>query len=111
MAASMQERKAAQRARPDGYAKSREADWKRLHIRDASFTSYQAKLILQNYHYPVCGRKINNRAPLDHDHITGFARGVVCNRCNLLLGQIETIGTQFLQSASAYLANWGANNE
>ena len=106
MALSMQERKAAQRLRPEGYAKSRECDWKQQQILDASFTNYLSKLVQQNYGCSICGEPINNRSPLDHDHNTGLARGVLCNPCNLLLGKFEAGSNQFLANASDYLAAW-----
>ncbi len=49
MAMSMQERKAAQRARPLGYAKSRECDWRMQGIREANYVSFLAKLTIQNF--------------------------------------------------------------
>ena len=106
MALSMQERKANQRLRPEGYAKSRECDWKQQGISDASFTSFLAKLTIQGFHCPLCGCTIGRRSSLDHNHATGAARSVLCNTCNLLLGKFEAGGSQFLANAQEYLNSW-----
>ena len=53
----------------------------------------------QNYRCGICGRlfedlfkkyndKTTVRTPrIDHDHKTGKIRGILCNRCNMLLGR------------------------
>lgn len=102
---SMQERKAAQRARPDGYAKSREADWKAQGIIDATYTGYLEKIVQQGCRCAICGCPINNRSPYDHDHQTGKARAVLCTDCNLSLGHVEA-QRRFLDGASEYLHQW-----
>ncbi len=38
---------------------------------------------------------------VDHDHITGKVRGLLCHRCNLLLAGVES--PTFLKKAMAYL--------
>ncbi len=52
-------------------------------------------------------RKIVNGEPqnlsVDHDHVTGKVRGLLCSRCNLFLGRIED-SIQILCSAIDYLS-------
>lgn len=43
-----------------------------------------------------------NELHVDHDHSTGYVRGLLCSRCNLAIGQFEDNVT-FLQSAVLYL--------
>lgn len=106
MALSMQERKAAQRSRPEGYAKSRECDWRMQGIREANYVSFLAKLTIQNFRCPICSCAIGRRASLDHNHATGAARSVLCNTCNLLLGKVEKGDSLFLEHAADYLRSW-----
>jgi len=106
MAMSMQERKRNQRLRPEGYAKSRECGWRCQRIVDATFTSYEAKLIIQNYRCPLCGDPVDSSSPLDHSHSTGLARGVLCQPCNLILGKIEAGSPRFLANAQEYIHSW-----
>lgn len=42
---------------------------------------------------------------VDHNHKTGHVRGLLCMRCNLQVGMIETIDPQRLNSIMHYLQN------
>ncbi len=52
-----------------------------------------------------CGRKRRGRSlHVDHDHKTGLVRGIVCWRCNSLLGKaLDTAST--LRNLADYLMN------
>jgi hypothetical protein len=106
MAMTCAERKQKQRASARGYALERECGWRSQRIVDASFTSYEAKLIIQNYRCPICANPVDNRSPLDHSHSTGLARGVLCQTCNLSLGKFEVDHNHFLANAVRYLTSW-----
>ncbi|GAH13602.1 unnamed protein product, partial [marine sediment metagenome] len=41
---------------------------------------------------------------IDHDHETGKTRGLLCSRCNLMLGAIEN--ERFHKAAEAYLKRY-----
>ena len=47
----------------------------------------------QDHKCPVCGALLtssNDRAThVDHDHVTGKVRGILCGNCNLSLGQAK----------------------
>jgi hypothetical protein len=103
MAMSCQERKAAQRARADGYAKSRMADWKYQGIIGATYTMYLEMIVAQHSRCQICSTGIDATSPLDHDHKTGEPRGVLCSRCNLMLGHMETERVEIIYSAAQYL--------
>lgn len=45
---------------------------------------------------------------VDHDHITGQVRGLLCQGCNVRLGQVEGPWFHmFLKAASVYVASSG----
>lgn len=51
---------------------------------------YKVKLEEQNGACEICGQLPDKRAlALDHDHVTGKLRGLLCNGCNLIVGRIE----------------------
>ena len=106
MAMTATERKQKQRASEKGYALERESGWRCQRIVDASYTSYEAKLVIQNYRCAICRTPVNTSSPLDHSHITSMARGVLCSSCNLILGKIEAGSNQFLANAQSYLDSW-----
>jgi len=49
---------------------------------------FEQMLIDQHGTCGLCNQKLTIPC-LDHCHLTGLARGLLCNRCNLTLGQIE----------------------
>ncbi len=63
------------------------------HLNQAfGITSSEWEIILlhQNEVCFVCKRKsVGKRLATDHCHDTGLLRGLLCNRCNALLGKIE----------------------
>jgi hypothetical protein len=52
---------------------------------------YNLLLAKQNGHCALCPatKAINGRLHVDHHHITNKNRGLLCHRCNLLLGQLD----------------------
>lgn len=43
----------------------------------------------QNSKCPICNKNITKNLSVDHDHITGKIRGLICNKCNLSIGNAE----------------------
>jgi hypothetical protein len=55
----------------------------------------------------ICGRhqtEFNYRLYVDHDHATGNIRGLLCHRCNFMIGLAED-NKSLLLSAIEYLSN------
>ncbi len=66
---------------------------------------YESMLEAQDRRCAIClsespGRYDHFR--IDHEHATGRIRGLLCNRCNLLLGQARD-SQDHLRAAAAYL--------
>ena len=53
--------------------------------------------------YNVDRKDTHLRMPVDHCHKTGKVRGILCNRCNLVLGKVED-SIELLSKAINYLS-------
>jgi hypothetical protein len=71
---------------------------------------YDALLLAQDGRCAICGTdkpyKNKDKLCVDHDHITGIVRGLLCDRCNGLLGNaFDSVAT--LEKAIKYLRGFG----
>ncbi len=72
---------------------------------------YNHLLKEQNYKCAICGSSTPNRKSIrhfivDHNHITGEIRGLLCSFCNSGLGYLQAdLGKQFLVNAIDYYEN------
>lgn len=70
---------------------------------------YAALVIESGGYCQLCERQgtpaLNGDLVIDHDHVTKTVRGLVCRRCNTLLGYVEqdAYGMDWLHRAEAYL--------
>jgi len=71
------------------------------HKYDLSIDQYEQLLKDQNYSCAICDIKFENRPDVDHDHKTGKVRGLLCRRCNLVVGIFEKYG--FIEDLYTYL--------
>ena len=54
-----------------------------------TFEQYERLLKSQKNRCAICEKTLVNRPQVDHDHKTGEVRGILCVRCNVLVGIIE----------------------
>jgi len=75
-------------------------------VRTYKITLKERGIILANQKYlcPICKKSIYNqkRICVDHDHLTGKIRGVLCDNCNLGLGIFKD-SKDLLTNAIQYL--------
>ncbi len=70
-----------------------------------SIDDYNSLLKAQNNRCAICGienSKTKKDLDIDHDHKTGEIRGLLCNKCNILLGYCNE-NIFVLDNAIAYL--------
>ena len=80
--------------------KSRRFAYKLQRLYNISIEEYKLLLERQNNACAIC--KKPSRLEVDHSHVTGKVRGLLCRSCNLLLGNAQdNIAT--LQAAVSYL--------
>jgi hypothetical protein len=76
---------------------------KRERLYGLSSEAFDALLAAQHGVCAICGRGPNGKAwNVDHDHATGVVRGILCLKCNTLLGMAED-STDRLMAAIRYL--------
>jgi len=62
---------------------------------------YESFLLLQGGLCAICKRVPPRDFDIDHDHLTGVVRGLLCNSCNRALGYLST--PDELEAAKQYL--------
>lgn len=86
----------------------REAKTLRRRLRPYQLTveEYHAMFARQNGVCQICKNSNDDERNLcvDHDHATNRVRGLLCHRCNLVLGAVED-STQLLDNMKMYLEN------
>jgi hypothetical protein len=63
---------------------------------------YEVMAKMQDYGCAICGEFLDGTLHVDHDHITGKVRGLLCNNCNNGLGRFKD-NIEFLENAILYL--------
>jgi len=80
-----------------------------------SDSDYNAMFEEQDGKCKICGihqRSLKRTLNVDHNHKTGFVRGLLCAECNKGLGNFKD-NVELLQIAASYLENeyWETENE
>lgn len=69
-------------------------------------TDYAAMVVTQAGRCAICNKDNEGKILcVDHDHVTGTVRGLVCRKCNLGLGCFDDSYT-IIVAATAYLKKW-----
>ena len=71
---------------------------------------YDQMLIDQSGCCAICGsdtpqRKLSRNFAVDHNHVTGGVRGLLCERCNRGIGQFKDC-SELLDAAASYLRKY-----
>jgi hypothetical protein len=96
-----------------GKEKQRESRFQREY--GISVAEYDAMLIAQNNRCQICYVEFGphwskTACHVDHSHTTGSVRGLLCNNCNLMLGNYECIiQTGQREQFNAYLSAYQAD--
>lgn len=74
--------------------------------------TYEVLLEVQNGVCAICGQGNDQgrRLEVDHDHVTGKVRGLLCGRCNKVLGSCRE-NPKLLTAMIEYLHKHGGKNE
>jgi hypothetical protein len=68
---------------------------------------YSIQEVKQGFRCAICGdtNPSGKRLALDHNHDTGKLRGLLCSRCNAMVGMCKE-NPEILISAVSYLTEW-----
>ncbi len=73
-----------------------------------SSDQYQSLLIEQDSKCTICGTKqedFKRKLSVDHDHITGQIRGLLCFKCNSAIGLLND-DPELIKKAYKYIKSW-----
>jgi hypothetical protein len=82
--------------------------WKNAGIKNMTYDRYVKMLETQNNCCEICGEhkdKFKRNLDVDHDHITGEARGLLCTQCNSGIGKLKD-SIEMLEKALLYLKKY-----
>ena len=70
-----------------------------------SMDEFEDMLKNQNYKCDICHKEIKSYSAVDHDHITGKIRSLLCRKCNLGLGAAKD-SIKILKNMIKYLETY-----
>ncbi len=86
------------------YRKNPQKELDRIRFKKYNITGdeFRTRIVEQNEKCPICKRNIKKNLSIDHDHFTGKIRGIICNDCNLAIGNAEN-SPERLRAMANYL--------
>ncbi len=86
-------------------------NWKLRRQYGITHDDYESMFAKQNGKCSICGGDpdFHGRLVIDHNHITNEVRGLLCNRCNRVLGMTNE-NPKVLQSMVDYLCQYSADS-
>jgi hypothetical protein len=111
---SVYDRERRERLRAEGKLKKPDPETQREQAMKRKYgittKDYEVMVEAQNNECAICfapgEQERNGRLVIDHCHASGKVRGLLCNKCNLLLGHAND-AIECLERAILYLANRG----
>lgn len=89
---------------PKGKAQKRRSEIKTTY--GITVEDYETKLVSQGGGCAICGsQQKTRRLPIDHNHVTGQVRGILCEKHNIAVGVLEASD---LPEVVAYLKHWSS---
>lgn len=82
--------------------KDRMRSRKLKHYYGLTIEEYQQKVQEQKGCCAICGGTSDKNLDVDHSHVTGAVRGLLCNNCNRGIGHLQD-DPKIIQKAVAYL--------
>ena len=89
-------------AKQRSYCPEKHRDAKLKYFYGMSLRDYDLMLERQRGVCAVCGEQPARRLCVDHCHVTGKVRGLLCSPCNLAIGQLKDSPAR-LRKAAAYV--------
>jgi Recombination endonuclease VII len=91
--------------RRERYATDPEYRHRRLRKYGLTFEEMQELMARQQGACGICEQPFHSPPHVDHCHVTGLVRGLLCRGCNLGLGNLKD-NPDFAHKAGAYLERW-----
>jgi hypothetical protein len=86
------------------YWKNKKSELDRIRFKKYGITGDEFRVMLdkQEEKCLVCKQTDEKNLSVDHDHSTGMVRGIICNRCNMALGNVGD-SPKILRALADYL--------
>lgn len=95
--------------RERSYCKQKKRDNAYKYRYNISLEDYNEKFNIQNGRCGICGRhqtEVKKRLAVDHDHVTGQVRSLLCDDCNKAIGCLQD-SSEVVMKAFEYLWRYG----